>query len=121
MLNIGFGQLIIILMIAVIVVGPQDLPKVARWLGRSIRYVKEIWIDILKSIDIENEARDLRSVKQEIDNVANSLKPQNIMSPIKQEFAEVSKVLKNTEQSLNKEIKDISKEVNDAFKEQDQK
>ena len=32
-MNIGFGELIMILLVAFLVVGPKDLPKVARWLA----------------------------------------------------------------------------------------
>ena len=36
MFNIGFSELILILLVAFVIVGPRDLPKVARALGREL-------------------------------------------------------------------------------------
>lgn len=37
MFNIGFSELLLVLLVAFLVVGPKDLPKVARWLGRTVK------------------------------------------------------------------------------------
>ena len=42
MFNIGFSELIVVLLIAFLVVGPKDLPKVARWLGRMVKKLKQL-------------------------------------------------------------------------------
>ncbi|MGN0991617.1 MAG: Sec-independent protein translocase protein TatB, partial [Candidatus Ventricola sp.] len=42
MFNIGFAELILILLIAFVVVGPKDLPKIARALGRFVRYIRNM-------------------------------------------------------------------------------
>ena len=47
MFNIGFSELILILLVAFVIVGPKDLPKVARALGRGVRNAKR-WIDEFK-------------------------------------------------------------------------
>ena len=38
MFNIGFSELILILLVAFVIVGPKDLPKVARWIARQYYY-----------------------------------------------------------------------------------
>ena len=40
MFNIGMGEIILILLVAFVIVGPQDLPKVVRFLGRNVRKLK---------------------------------------------------------------------------------
>lgn len=40
MFNIGFWELIVILLVALLVVGPKDLPKVARSLARGIKRLR---------------------------------------------------------------------------------
>ncbi len=40
MTSIGASELVLILLIAFIVVGPKDLPKVARALGRFVKKAK---------------------------------------------------------------------------------
>ena len=37
MFQIGFSELMLVLLIAFVIVGPKDLPKVARWLGRAVK------------------------------------------------------------------------------------
>ena len=39
--NIGIGEIMIVLAIALIVIGPKKLPEVGRSLGRGIREFKE--------------------------------------------------------------------------------
>ena len=41
MFNIGFAELILILLVAFVVVGPKDLPKVAAALGRAVRTIRQ--------------------------------------------------------------------------------
>ena len=74
MFEIGFSELIVIAIVALVVIGPERLPKVARTaghlLGRLRRYVngvkadinREIQLDELKTLQtsIQESARDLR-------------------------------------------------------------
>ena len=36
-MNLGFGELMLILVIAFVVVGPQDLPRIARAIAKVLR------------------------------------------------------------------------------------
>ena len=45
MFNIGFGELILVLLVAFVFVGPKDLPKVAAALGRGVRTLKQFMRD----------------------------------------------------------------------------
>ena len=40
MFNIGFAELIVVLMVTFLIVGPKDLPKVARWLARLVKGIR---------------------------------------------------------------------------------
>ena len=57
MFNIGFSELILILLVAFVIVGPKDLPRVARALGRGVRNLKR-WIDEFKEETGLDEAID---------------------------------------------------------------
>ena len=50
MFNIGFAELLLVLIIAYVIVGPKDLPKVARWLGRMVRYARQLIKDLKPDI-----------------------------------------------------------------------
>ena len=52
MFNIGFGEILIVLLVAFVIVGPDDLPKVARWLGRQVRRLRTLIRDIKQETEI---------------------------------------------------------------------
>lgn len=73
MFEIAFSELIVIMVVALIVIGPERLPKVARTMGnlwgRMQRYVQSVKSDIANDIAIE-EAKQLRStIGKEIDAI----------------------------------------------------
>ena len=42
MFNLGSAELILILLVAFIIVGPKDLPRVGRALGRWVRQLRDM-------------------------------------------------------------------------------
>jgi len=70
MFDIGFSELVVIGLIALIVLGPKRLPEVARtagrWLGKLRRFVSEVKQDLDREIHHE-ELAELRKLKQELD------------------------------------------------------
>ena len=54
MFDVGFWELTIIAVVALVVIGPERLPKVARtaghWIGRGRRFVASVKADIDKEI-----------------------------------------------------------------------
>ncbi len=68
MFDIGFSELIVIAIVALVVIGPERLPKVARTagllLGRMQRYVNDVKADISREIHLD-EIRKLQAEMQE--------------------------------------------------------
>ena len=52
-LNIGAPELFVILVIALIVVGPQRLPELARQIGRGLREFRKIQDDVKDMVKID--------------------------------------------------------------------
>ncbi len=86
MIDFGFDKLALIGAVALIVIGPEKLPKVARTVGHLVgkaqRYVADVKAEVNRSIELEelkkmksqfeNAARDVeQSVQQEV-NAANA-------------------------------------------------
>jgi sec-independent protein translocase protein TatB len=50
MFDIGFAELLVIAVVALLVIGPERLPRVARtagmWVGRARRFVSSVKADI---------------------------------------------------------------------------
>ncbi len=68
MFDVGFSEILVIAVVALIVIGPERLPKVARTLGhlfgRLQRYVAEVKADIDREMQME-ELKKLQSSMQE--------------------------------------------------------
>lgn len=58
MFNIGGGELLVVLLIAFIVVGPKDMPKIARWAGKCVRKIRSVFSEIKSEIDLGIDETD---------------------------------------------------------------
>ena len=59
MFGLGTAELLIILFIALVILGPKELPKVARTLGRGIRELQRAKDDLKKNIEFEDDTDDV--------------------------------------------------------------
>jgi sec-independent protein translocase protein TatB len=68
MFDIGFSELLVIGVVALVVIGPEKLPRVARTIGhlagRLQRYVSDVKADINREIEFE-ELRKMRDAMQQ--------------------------------------------------------
>lgn len=90
MFDIGFSELLVIAIVALIAIGPQQLPKVARTLGhlfgRMQRYVNDVKADINR----EMELHELKKLQSTMEDAARSFQ------------SSVSKEVSETESEFNK-------------------
>jgi sec-independent protein translocase protein TatB len=70
MFDIGFSEIVVIAVVALIVIGPEKLPKTARTLGhlfgRLQRYVTEVKADINRELELD----ELRKLQQQVQSAA---------------------------------------------------
>jgi sec-independent protein translocase protein TatB len=73
MFDIGFSELVVIAVVALIVIGPERLPKVARTvghlMGRFQRYVR----DVKSDLDREMQLEELRKLQAELQSSAQQV------------------------------------------------
>jgi len=95
MFDVGFSELVVIALVALIVIGPERLPRVARTLGalmgRAQRYVNDVKADIQREVDLD----ELKSIQSTFQDAAKS---------VEQSVNQVSEELQSAGASLNQSV-----------------
>ena len=73
MFEVGCSEMMVIAVVALVVIGPERLPRVARtlgfWFGRLQRYVNDVKADINREVELE----DLRKFKSQFEDAASGV------------------------------------------------
>ena len=106
--NIGAGELILVLLVAFFIVGPDDLPKVARWLARQLKVLRR-WIrELKKETGWDEVERDLRDVKREVNTVKKDLylssEVKSVRDEVNRATGDIRKELHETHQVLDTSV-----------------
>ena len=105
MFDIGFSELLVIGVVALIVIGPEKLPRVARTVGvlagRLQRYVSDVKADINREIELE----ELRKMRDSMQQAAS-----DFQSSVQSEVSKTEAELNQTAADLNKTVEDVVKD-----------
>ena len=95
MFDIGFSEMVVCAVVALVVIGPERLPRVARTLGvlfgRLQRYVAQVKSDINREMDMA----DLGNVKKEFESAARSFE-----TDFKSQAAEVEREVRDAQSAI---------------------
>lgn len=106
MFNIGAGELIIILLIAFVVVGPKDLPKIGRALGRGIRQMKGFMGELQETVNTKETKTYIDDLTKDISGVQKDLESYNPVNMVKKELNSLDPL-----SDAKKNVAEIKKEV----------
>lgn len=114
MFDVGFWELAIIAVIALIVIGPDRLPRAARtaglWVGRARRIVADVKADIDREVR-ESELADLKTVEKEIKSASSSIKTAGKKLVEDSELSDIKSSSKSFVDSLDEELMTTKKAV----------
>ncbi len=100
MFNIGAAELILLLLIAFIVVGPKDLPRIARFLGRTVRRIRGMINEIKRETGFDEVEQELRETQRDLQQTMRE--------------ADIREDLRGTEKELRGEINGIRKDLRES-------
>ena len=106
MFNIGAGEILLVLVVAFVIVGPDDLPRVARWLGRMVRKLRTLIRDIKAETGWDEVEKEVREVQKDVKQTVREM--------------DISADIKDAVKDVNQEINGISKDMKADFKALDQ-
>jgi len=69
--DIGFSELLVIAVVALVVLGPERLPKAARFAGLWVRRARNQWDSVKQELERELQAED---IKRQMQDVRQSMK-----------------------------------------------
>ena len=69
MFDIGWSELAVIAVVALVVIGPKDLPRVLRTVGQWVAKARAVARDFQNSVDEMAREADLQDVKKQIDEL----------------------------------------------------
>ena len=104
MFDVSFGEILIIAVVALIVIGPEKLPKVARTLGllagRMQRYVATVKGDIEREL----KADELRKIHSDVTNEISALESE-MTNEARQADSAANSILNDIESSATDQKK----------------
>jgi len=124
MFDIGFSELLVIGVVALIVIGPEKLPKVARTLGhllgRAQRYVNDVKSDINREIQLD----ELKKLQAEVTESARSLEDSvrkeyetaraSVEAPAQTAVAELNEAVQQVKQTAQAPVTGAATSADDA-------
>ncbi|MFT5644032.1 MAG: sec-independent protein translocase protein TatB [Janthinobacterium sp.] len=112
MIDLGLSKIAIIGVVALIVIGPEKLPKVARMVGslygRAQRYLNEVKSEVSREIELD----ELKSLQKEVQATAQSIKSE-VESSVAQNLAEIESDWRGephssvTPENLSRKVRDF--------------
>ncbi len=120
MFGLGMPEILLILAIALIVIGPQKLPELAKTLGRAMGEFKKTAQEFKRSIDVETTVKDIKDINLPKTDLKDILKEANTkeenVSSIRTDSAPDNPELKEDPGTMDQASEKINTDVTDNTK-----
>lgn len=99
----GFFELMLVAMVALIVVGPKDLPKLMRSAGQMVAKARSMAREFTTAFDQMAREAEMEELRQELEDLKKN-------NPV----ADVKRAIDETLAPIDKELRDEANELRDA-------
>jgi sec-independent protein translocase protein TatB len=108
MFDIGFGELLLIAVVALVVLGPERLPKAARLAGLWVRRARAQWYSVKSELERELEAEELKRNMQQTQATLKQAQAQ-----LQDELGQARAQLKGGVDAANRQLDEVRRQVED--------
>lgn len=95
-MSLGIGEILIILIIAYVIVGPKDMSKLARKIAKGLRDIRRLGADVKEDLDLGGELAALRSDLPRSKSVGAGSEIGRIRSEIRRQYGSVDERIKSS-------------------------
>ena len=110
MLTFGWGEILLVLVVVIVVVGPKDLPKLIKQFSTFAKSIKKLSREFKYSLNEIADQEEFKEINKNIMEVKNIKDGLNIKDNFKSEV----KSLKETANIIEKEVKDLKNLENET-------
>jgi len=121
--DVGFWELTVIGIVALVIVGPERLPGLARtvglWVGKGRRMVADVKRDIDRELKASEAAelnalkKDIEDAGREVSKVKDSIKETSGIKDVESSFKDTFKDVEPVGESLKKDLDEIESTANE--------
>ncbi len=108
MFDIGFGELLLIAVVALVVLGPERLPKAARFAGLWVRRARAQWYSVKSELERELEAEEL---KRSMQDTQAALK--QAQARLEDEFGQARSQVQDGIAGASRQLDEVRRQVED--------
>ena len=101
MFTFGWGEIFLVVIIIVVVVGPKDLPKFIKQIGLLSKNIKKISSDFKSSLNEITEESEIRDIAKSIKEVKKIKDGINIKKNFENEINTVKETVNMTEDKIS--------------------
>ena len=102
MFDLGWSEMLIITVVAIIVVGPKDLPKMLRTLGRFVGQAKRMANEFTGQFQDALRESELEELKKDFDSVTTADPLSDLQNSIDSDLNDIDRELNETVRDLDK-------------------
>lgn len=92
MFDIGWSEILIIAAVAIVVVGPKDLPRMLRKLGQNVGKLKRMAADFRSQFDDAMRDSELQELRASVDGLRANNPLKDIGDPLREEIDAVNRI-----------------------------
>ena len=113
MLTFGWGEILLVLVIVIVVVGPKDLPKLIKQFSTFTKSIKKLSREFKSSLNEIADHEEFKEINKTIMDAKNIKDDLNIKDKFKSEVKSLKETTNIIEKEVN-DLKNLDNEINTA-------